>query len=150
MSAAAFDVLVQLFTPGLQREELQSQNRTGTKPIEVVNMVQMTISWLAGGSYHTIRVLAGVSASAFYSILVEVMKAICEHPRFLIAATVNNFHAIQAAEEAFSSLSSNQVLTGCVGCIDVWLCQIRAPSTKEVTDVSACFSGQWNKRSNSV
>eukprot|EP00644_Phytophthora_capsici_P001709 jgi/Phyca11/544216/estExt2_Genewise1Plus.C_PHYCAscaffold_140164 len=60
MSADAFDVLVGFLTPLLQRCPAKSVNRTRTKPIEVVNMVQMTISWLAGGSYHTIRVLAGI------------------------------------------------------------------------------------------
>ncbi|KAL3664914.1 hypothetical protein V7S43_010091 [Phytophthora oleae] len=50
MSAAAFDVLVHLLTPALERVAAHSVNRSGTKPIEVVNMVQRTISWLAGGS----------------------------------------------------------------------------------------------------
>ncbi|KAG4224804.1 hypothetical protein PC116_g26749 [Phytophthora cactorum] len=48
----------------------------------------MTVSWLAGGSYHSIRALAGVSKSEFYYSIVEVMEAICAHPQYQITAPV--------------------------------------------------------------
>eukprot|EP00644_Phytophthora_capsici_P019534 jgi/Phyca11/133642/e_gw1.610.1.1 len=130
MSADAFDVLVGFLTPLLQRCPAKSVNRTRTKPIEVVNMVQMTISWLAGGSYHTIRVLAGVSTSAFYEILVDVMQAICDHPRFHVKAPLELLPDIEAAASEFSSISSNNILTG-------------SPSSDEVPDVSAFYSGHY-------
>lgn len=143
MSAGAFDGLLHLVTPYLQRVAYKSTNRTGIKAIEVVNMLQMTISWLAGGSYHSIRVLAGVSTPAFYTIVVDVMKAICDHPKFQIVAPIYDARAIEAVASSFAEISSNNILTGCVGCIDGWLCTIRAPSAKEVPDVSAFFSGHY-------
>lgn len=85
-------------------------------------MVQMTISWLAGGSYHTIRAHAGVSKTAFYDIEVEVMQAICDHERFRISAPVYDHEAMQIASGAFASISSNTIITGCVGCVAGWLC----------------------------
>eukprot|EP00644_Phytophthora_capsici_P018797 jgi/Phyca11/132225/e_gw1.143.13.1 len=143
MSAGGFDCLLHLVTPYLQRVTFKSTNRTSMKPIEVVNMLQMTISWLAGGSYHSIRVLAGVSVPAFYSIVVDVMNAICDHERFRIIAPVSDVRDIEAAASSFAEISSNNILTGCIGCIDGWLCTIRAPSAKEVPDVSAFFSGHY-------
>lgn len=35
-------------------------------------------------------------------------------------------------------------MTGCVGCLDGWLFQIRAPSSREVPDIAAFFSGHYH------
>lgn len=78
MSAASFDKLLSSVRPGLLRDEIQSERRTGTDPITPENMLQMTISWLAGGSFHTTRCLAGVSRSGFYDAITAVMDALCE------------------------------------------------------------------------
>ncbi|KAK1947411.1 hypothetical protein P3T76_001421 [Phytophthora citrophthora] len=49
-------------------------------------MLQCALSWLAGGSYHHIRVIMGVSTATFYRIVYRVMFAINDSdklaPRF--------------------------------------------------------------------
>lgn len=97
MSAASFDTLLTLVSPLLARDNAQSIRRSGTKPITPTNMLQMAISWLAGGSYHSIRALAGVSRTAFYSILVEVMNALCTVKELRIVATVGSLSATREA-----------------------------------------------------
>jgi len=88
-------------------------------------------------------VLAGVSKSAFSDTVVGVMNTICEHKHFRIAVPVNDPSTMRASLDAFASVSSNTILTGCIDCIDGWLCTIRAPSPTEVPDVSAFSSGHY-------
>lgn len=90
MDVDAFDTLVQLLSPTLELVAVKSVNRTGTKPIATVNMVRVTISWLAGGSYHTIRALCWCHKIFLLWYLIEVMNAFSAHPPITIAAPVNN------------------------------------------------------------
>lgn len=143
MNVIAFERLVESLKPVLERDQLKSRNRTGIGPVTPVNKVQMTISWLAGGSYHAIRALAGVSTSEFYSAVIEVMNAICDDPRYQITAPVYDMESITRAASQFADISTYNILTGCVGCVDGWLCTIKAPSANEVPDVSAFFSGHY-------
>jgi len=57
MDVASFEKLLVWIRPALLRDELQSVRRTGTDPIKSENMLQLTISWLAGSNYHTTRCL---------------------------------------------------------------------------------------------
>ncbi|KAE9113428.1 hypothetical protein PF007_g10749 [Phytophthora fragariae] len=50
---------------------------------------------------------------------------------------------MQAAASEFAAISSNNILTGCIGCLDGWLCEIKAPSSNEVPDVSSFFFGHY-------
>ncbi|ETI35142.1 hypothetical protein F443_18465 [Phytophthora nicotianae P1569] len=143
MSAASFDRLLSFVRPGLLRDEIQSERRTGTDPITPENMLQMTISWLAGGSFHTTRCLAGVSPSGFYDVITAVMDALCECEELRIHSPTESSSRIEELASGFTKISKDGIMTGCVGCLDGWLCQIRAPSSREVPDVAAFFSGHY-------
>ncbi|EGZ22466.1 hypothetical protein PHYSODRAFT_299741 [Phytophthora sojae] len=71
------------------------------------------------------------------------MEAICSSSLFRVAAPVYDQESIRRAASEFSDISKNNILTGCVGCVDGWLCTIKAPSSREVPDVSAFFSGHY-------
>ncbi|EGZ25039.1 hypothetical protein PHYSODRAFT_479486, partial [Phytophthora sojae] len=73
----------------------------------------------------------------------EVMEAICSSPLFRIAAPVYDQESVRRAASEFSDINKSNILTGCVGCVDGWLCAIKAPSSREVPDVSAFFSGHY-------
>ncbi|ETP27514.1 hypothetical protein F442_23209 [Phytophthora nicotianae P10297] len=143
MSALSFDKLLALVRPAVLRDELQSERRTGTEPITPENMLQMTIAWLAGSSMHTTRCLAGVSPSGFYDVITDVMDALCECVDLRIHSPTESSSRIEELASGFTKISKDGILTGCVGCLGGWLCQIRAPSAREVPDVAAFFSGHY-------
>ncbi|KAG1687584.1 hypothetical protein DVH05_004706 [Phytophthora capsici] len=139
MKVELFEKLLAFVRPKLLRDELQSERRTGTDPITPENMVQMTIFWLAGGNYHTARMLAGVSPSGFYDIKTSVMDALCECEGLHFHSPVEAIDPMMELASGFSWISKDGIMTGCVGCLGGWLCQIRAPSSREVPDVAAFF-----------
>lgn len=145
MSAESFERLLSFIGPALVRDELQSRRRTGTDPISPEIMLQMTISWLAGSSYHTTRNLGGTSVTAIYDAMHAVMDAICHCTELIIRAPTESAKRMYELADGFTAISKDSVLTGCVGCIDGWLCEIRAPSAREVPDVAAFYSGHYQK-----
>ncbi|POM59840.1 hypothetical protein PHPALM_31369 [Phytophthora palmivora] len=102
-----------LLSPSLEGVAFKSENRSGTKSIEVVNMVQMIVSWLAERSCHSIRNVAceitlhftsGGNACYMYSSSLSHRAPIYDR------------NAIQTAAEIFAPISSNNIITGCIGC----------------------------------
>ncbi|KAE8997919.1 hypothetical protein PF011_g15270 [Phytophthora fragariae] len=143
MDVESFERLLRINRPALLRDEVQSTLRTGMGPITSENMLQMTISWLAGSNYHTTRGLAGISVSGIYGVMHDVMDAIIACPELRIRSpTESKEHMMETADD-FTSISKYGILTGCVGCVDGWLCQIRAPSSNEVPGVAAFFPGHY-------
>ncbi|OWZ19503.1 LOW QUALITY PROTEIN: hypothetical protein PHMEG_0006238 [Phytophthora megakarya] len=47
--------------------------------------------------------------------------------------------------DGFAEISKGNILTGSVECNDRWLCEIRAPSSNEVPDVTSFFSGHYHR-----
>eukprot|EP00644_Phytophthora_capsici_P018845 jgi/Phyca11/133160/e_gw1.342.3.1 len=108
-------------------------------------MLQMTIAWLAGSGYQVTRCLGGTSVPAVYSVMHEVMDAICQCPELRIRAPTESQQRMFELADGFAGISKDNILTGCVGCIDGWLCEIRAPSAKEVPDVTSFFSDHYQR-----
>jgi len=96
----------------------------------------MTISWLAGGSYQSIRAHAGYSVPSFYRVLYEVIETINEVEVWKIDFPNNRDLQLKMAA-GFKKISSNHVITGCVGAIDGWLCPIITPTPTKVGRVTA-------------
>jgi DDE superfamily endonuclease len=48
------------------------------------------------------------------------------------------------AASGFRSVSRNDVIKGCVGALDGWLCKIQTPSARETTIARAFHSGHYN------
>eukprot|EP00644_Phytophthora_capsici_P018163 jgi/Phyca11/68342/gw1.25.311.1 len=107
-------------------------------------MLQCALSWLAGGSYHHIRVITGISKSTFYRVVYRVMYAINDAeklaPRFPRAPD-----ELEEAAAAFRSCSNYGVIEHCIGVIDGWLCPIRVPRYDECGRVLSFFSGHYQK-----
>ncbi|OWZ02267.1 LOW QUALITY PROTEIN: hypothetical protein PHMEG_00026202 [Phytophthora megakarya] len=143
MDVASFERLLLMIRPALERDIGQSIRRTRTDPVTPENMLQMTISWLAGSNYHMTRNLAGASVPGFYSCLHAVMDAICEYPELRIRSPAESEEHMLKLADDFTSISADGIMTGCVGCIEGWLCHIRAPSALEVPDVAAFFSDHY-------
>ncbi|RLN46981.1 hypothetical protein BBJ28_00010038 [Nothophytophthora sp. Chile5] len=140
MDVESFERLLLMIRPALLRDKVQSTRRTGADPIMPENMLQMTISWLAGSNYHTTRCLAGTSVSGIYEVMHDVMDAIIACPELHIRSPTESKERMLKTSDEFTNISKDNILTGCV---DGWLCQIRAPSSQEVPDVAAFFSGHY-------
>jgi hypothetical protein len=140
MSIRSFEKLLQLIAPQLKINARSSKNRTGIDSVSPENQLQMTLSFLGGGRFHEIRSLAGTSKAFFYTIIYRVMDAICSNDALRMKFPSTQQEIIEA-RQGFQSISTNGILTGCVGAIDGWLCTIKVPSAKECGKVRSFFSG---------
>ncbi|KAE9108655.1 hypothetical protein PF007_g12574 [Phytophthora fragariae] len=144
MSRQSFMALAAKLESRLTVDEQQSRNRTGIEPITHINKLHMLLRWLSGGSYHDIRSKSGVSVSAFYDCIHEVVEAIIAHPDLQLQFPTTLAAQRHAASE-FKKLSTSKVMKGCVGAVDGWLCPIKAPKKNEVTRVRSFFSGHYQR-----
>ncbi|KAE8999706.1 hypothetical protein PF005_g15471 [Phytophthora fragariae] len=71
------------------------------------------------------------------------MDALCACEELYIRSPTESRVRMQELADDFASISKDNILTGCVGCLDGWLCEIRPPSTEEAPDVSAFYSGHY-------
>ncbi|GMF30438.1 unnamed protein product [Phytophthora fragariaefolia] len=102
------------------------------------NALQLTLRYLAGGLMRNIRRIAGVSKATFYRIVWLVVDAI-NAAKELCLEFPRSPTARKAAASAFKTLSAQGVFSGCVGCLDGWICSTRAPRLAE-TDRSAIIA----------
>ena len=102
----------------------------------------MSICWLAGCSHHHIRVIAGVSVRFFYATVHKVLRAInnCEQLQLKFPTTKEDMQHIALG---FKKISNDGIITGCIDCIDGWLCPINVPKKNEVGRVTAFYSGHY-------
>ncbi|OWZ09955.1 hypothetical protein PHMEG_00017266 [Phytophthora megakarya] len=93
----------------------------------------MTVSWLAGSNYHTTHCLGGTAVPTIYAVMHEVMNALCECPE------LRNHAPTESQERIFDLADGTRFSLG------GWLHQIRAPSSTEVPEVAAFYSGHYQK-----
>ncbi|ETN18137.1 hypothetical protein PPTG_03832 [Phytophthora nicotianae INRA-310] len=112
MEASSFELLLSLIRPTLARDEMKSTNRTGTDQLQPENMLQMTLSWLAGGNYMTIRGLAGMSPSGIYGCMHAVMDAMCHCPELRIHSPTESQERIHDLAESFTNINEAAFFSG--------------------------------------
>jgi hypothetical protein len=145
MSYSAFEALLRMVGPSLTIDQHQSMRRSsGVPPVSPAGMLQCCLSWLAGGSYHHIRVITGTSKAGFNRIVAQVMGAIntCADLNMVFPASPN---LMKLASQGFKSVSENGIIEGCIGVIDGWLCPIRVPRATECGRVMSFFSGHYQR-----
>ena len=101
------------------------------------------LRYLAGGSYIDIRLSAGISIPSFFRIVHDCIRAIlrCDDLSFSFPSTDEE---LQKIADGFRALSTQEVVDGCVGCVDGLLLKVRTPSSKEAGgNVKAYFSGHY-------
>ena len=124
MSYKSFCKLVQLLRKSLTVDPNQSSRASkGEVPISPEIIMHVTLRYLAGGSVHDIRVLAGILHSSFYRFLRRGIDAIngCD------ALQLNWPHTMEElcdAAKGFHWSSSHGVINSCIGALDGWLCPI--------------------------
>ena len=142
MRHTSFNKLLDLLRPSLIVNDKQARCASkGHSPIIPELILHCTLRYLAGGSVHDIRVTAGLSRASFYRVVTRCIDAIndCRALDFSFPRTEVE---LRNAAAKFEQLSSDEVMKGCVGALDGWLCRIRVPP-KGTPNVISYFSGHY-------
>ncbi|OWZ14142.1 LOW QUALITY PROTEIN: hypothetical protein PHMEG_00012413 [Phytophthora megakarya] len=91
-------------------------------------MLQMTIALLAESC------LRGTAVPSIYMVMYDVMNAISQCPERRIGAPTESRQNTFQLADGFTEISKDNILTVYVGCIDGWVCEVRASSADEVPD----------------
>lgn len=140
MSTYAYDRLVELLSPRLQRVEYNSRGSTG--PILVDHITALGLRALAGGRIQDLRHIIGASVSASYNALVDFVNAVNTTPELDINFP-NSPEEWKAVNDGFTAKSSDGVMQGCVGAIDGYFQRIQTPQRAEVGNVTSYYSGHY-------
>ena len=109
--------LLGLLSKDLKVNEGKSWNRTsGVDPMGPELALHCTLRYLAGGSYHDIRITAGISKLAFYYSLHKCIDAILKCLELQLHMPTSSSELLCASLD-FTELSSHGILNGCVGCL---------------------------------
>ncbi|POM73866.1 Hypothetical protein PHPALM_9249 [Phytophthora palmivora] len=107
MTAGSFEHLLSFKRPALVQDEIQLHRRTGTDPKSPEITLQVTISWLAGGNYHTTRNLGGTSVTAIYDAMHAVMDVICNCTELIIGAPTESATRTYELADGFTTISKD-------------------------------------------
>jgi hypothetical protein len=120
MSIHAFRYLFQLLDPYLYVDPIMSTLRTNQPIIGTEIILSSFIRWTSAGSFHDIRVIAGISISSFYQVMDKCARTIidCDALAYSFPKTPEE---IQKAASGLEALSTNNFLRGCVGAVDGWV-----------------------------
>ena len=133
MSPSSYEKLVGMLAPTLSNRRIfrkDGQLRWETIPVEV--LVGMTIRYLADGSMHDVRVIAGVSMASFYRGVHIALDSITTNTTLRCSMRLlMSLDEIRKAAAAYEKLSTNNFLKGCVVTFDGWGCCIKVPSKSE-------------------
>ena len=114
MHRPSFEKLAQWVGPNLEKEELQSKRRSqGAEPIDTNIQLYCLIRYLAGGSLHDIRLIAGVSKTAFYASIHDALDAILQCPQLAIQLPRTD-EELNEICDGFTECSLHEVMSGCV------------------------------------
>jgi len=144
MSYTSFKKLLDLLKPYLLVNERQGNRRTGGNgPLTPELILHCLIRYMAGGSHHDIRILAGLPISSFFYCLHRGMDAVNRCPQLSLEFPTDHGELKRVALE-FQGKSSFGVMDGCVGALDGWLCRIKVPIGREASNISSYFSGHYH------
>jgi hypothetical protein len=142
MSLNSFNKLCIMLKDFLQVDVDMSNRRTNKLEISNEIILSSYLRWIGGGSYHDIRITAGISISSFYQCIIKCTNAIndCNQLAYYFPKTNQQ---LMKASDAFNNISSNNAIIGCVGCIDGYLLRVKVPSVSQVGNVKSYFSGHY-------
>ncbi|EEY70279.1 uncharacterized protein PITG_19425 [Phytophthora infestans T30-4] len=144
MSAESFSHLLWKVTPALTVSEQQSSNSSGEAPVSPSIMLMTALRYLAEGSYLNIRRTVGISAPSYYRVIDLTMGAILAFKELQITFP-NSDSEKGVVMEAFKNISSGGVISGCIGCVDGWLCRIKTPTLADAGEIGVAryYSGHY-------
>jgi DDE superfamily endonuclease len=143
MHHTSFLKLCALIDPFLKVNPVMSRLRTaGKAPITTEIALHCLLRWLSGGSFHDIRLTAGISKTAFYRAAHQCASAILQVDELAFSFQETADELSKAAAD-FKEISSYGVIDGCVACLDGLLLPIQTPRASETGHVKSYFSGHY-------
>jgi len=136
----SFDRLLSMIRESLVVNTAMANLRGG--PILPEIKLCCAIRWLAGGSYSDIHMFVGITRPSFCRVVWQVIRAInnCTELNIIFPATQEDFDALA---DGFTSLSTGEAITNCVGVIDGYHLEIEVPPKDVVRNVRSCYSGHY-------
>lgn len=144
MSYESFVELCDILRPSLRVNREMSRRRTSTEPIDAKIILATTLRWLSGGDYITTSYMMGISVSTFYRITEKCLRAIVNNERLRIRFPTTD-EEIREVARGFSAMSTDRVMTGCVGCLDGYLIRTQCPRLSDAGNgnVRSFFNGHY-------
>jgi hypothetical protein len=142
LNRSTFNKLLEQITKYLgPKNELKARAAGGGVGTSISSRTKLycTLRWLAGGNYHDISDLFGVSRGSFFvdSIYGIVWPTIRAIDRVLdLGFPINEMERLSAE---FAQCSKGH-MQGCVIAIDGWYCPTRAPFDNEVENITTYFN----------
>jgi hypothetical protein len=128
MSPAAFNKLRNYLDPLISVDPEMGELRTKEGIIGTKIVVAFFIRWISGGQYHDIRLIGGMSTASFYRVMWRCAAAIldCDELAYSFLQTRQEIYSAAGSSRA---MSTNNLITGCVGVMDGFLLRIKVPSS---------------------
>jgi DDE superfamily endonuclease len=124
-------------------EEMSGRRTNWQEPIGIEFILHCTLRYLAGSTADDIRIACGISRSSFYRCMHQGISLILACKELEIKFPSSTIEIEQAAT-GFRAVSRNEIIKGCVGALDGWLCKIETPSASETSNARAFHSGHYN------
>ena len=146
MPKLAYAKLTDMLSPSLSVDhDMSFVSSAGySRPIIPELFLHCYMRYIAGGSYLDVRLIAQISVASFYRCLHTCIKAIACCPSLAIEFR-NDPASLRRQRQQFQSLSSHDVIRGCVGCLDGILIGIKAPSLRDVRNPRDFWSGHYHR-----
>ena len=143
MSLEAFDTLVNFLYENISYKYSKYGFTSSQDPIDAAITIAIGLYWLAVGSYIDLKNVHSCSVRSIYTHRLCLIHAVtsCEPLKLHIPITPAE---ISASQIQFQEMSSNSVISGCVGAIDGSLVVVKCSSRKDSgNNPSSYNSGQY-------
>ena len=139
MSLKAFNKLVFILSPSLQRNNMYSRSSTPISPIIIVGI---GIQYLAGGELSDIRHVFGVSVVEAYNCIEFFIERTlhCDYMRITLPRNPEEWDAVSSG---FAKVSQDELFGGCVRAVDGFFQAITCPTVSEVSNQTSYYSGHY-------
>lgn len=142
MSHASFRKLVELLKDDLSPKNIK---RTRCDYIDPTSKVMMSLRWFAGGQYIDQCRIHGISKSAFFKCVNQVVKAIGKNPEIGVPKWPETVEECDEYASEWAALSGPSgvrgLFTTVIGMLDGILISTRSPSKEEVNNPEDYRSG---------
>ena len=143
MPLEAFGALVKLLYGNISYNYSKYGYTSSQEPIEAEITVAIGLCWLAGGSYIDLKNAYSCSVSSIYAHRLCFIHAVnsCDLLKLHFPMKLAEIYSSQSQ---FQEISSNSVISGCIGTIDGLLVVVKCPSMKDSSNnPSSYYSGHY-------
>jgi hypothetical protein len=143
VSLEAFGAHVKLLYGNISYNYSKYGYTSSQEPIEAEITLAIGLCWLAGGSYIDLKNVFSCRVSSIYARRLCFIHAVnsCDLLKLHFPMTLAEIHSSQSQ---FQEVSSNCVISGCIGAIDGLIVVVKCPSMKDSSNnPSSYYSGHY-------